>query len=192
MASPPPPHAPPLDDAALYPVDVLRIGEVLGIAAGEMARRLGAEPAAFERWVRAGQPLPDALYSRVRELAIEAKRCTLLYLSSDVRRLRTVSGLTQQEMALALGVGATRSRSGKQGNDSRWGSGLGHFGIRAKLLENPPNPAVRECPKCGRTYRERRGISRKRFLPDGLHSNCRGCRSGTGVDYWLRKYGSIF
>jgi len=77
MASPPPPHAPPLDDAALYPVDVLRIGEVLGIALAKWhdasvracsVRAMGARDSLFRR-----------AYSRVRELAIEAKRCTLLY-----------------------------------------------------------------------------------------------------------------
>jgi transcriptional regulator with XRE-family HTH domain len=138
--------------------------------------------------------MPAAWRDPAGELALEAKRRRPLYLSSDVRRLREVARLTQAEMAEALGVNrhtVNQWESGRRLPAGRRLVALRDFELR--LLEDPPNPAVRQCPKCGRAYpRSDRYFHLNPTSPDGLHSQCRGCRSGTGEQYWIRKHGSIF
>jgi transcriptional regulator with XRE-family HTH domain len=179
---------------ALLPVDVRRIGDVLGLELEAIADRFGAEAWELRAWMRTGAAMPEQWRGAALELAVEAKRLRPLYLSADVRRLREIAGHTQSEMAAALDVNRHTVNQWETGK--RLPTGQRVLALRSferKLLENPPNPGVRECPKCGRTYpRLDRYFHLNASSPDGLHSQCRGCRSGTGEQYWLRKYGSIF
>jgi DNA-binding transcriptional regulator YiaG len=191
-ASPLPPER--SSDAELYPADVLRVGAVLGLARTELARELGTTDDDLAEWLARADPIPEPFLDAARRLAQEARRTSRLYLSADVRRIRALSHLTQAAMARAIGVDRTtvaQWESGQRLPSGRRIDALREF--ERGLLERPPNPAVRDCSRCGKTYpRSLRYFHRNETAPDGLHSVCRGCRTGTGESYWLRKYGTIF
>jgi transcriptional regulator with XRE-family HTH domain len=137
--------------------------------------------------------VPTAWAGRASQLALEARRARQLFLSADVRRLRALSRLTQSAFADAIGVDratVVQWEAGTRVPAGRRIEALLEFerGLRAAL----PNPLLRDCSRCEKSYpRTDRYFHRNDAAPDGLHSICRGCRTGAGEEYWLRRYGTI-
>jgi DNA-binding transcriptional regulator YiaG len=193
MAAPPPLPSSSSHEA-LYAADIARVSAVLGLDTSALADALHTSVADVATWLEAGGPVPARWSARAHALAAEARRTTQLYLSPDVRRLRSVARLTQLEFASAIGVDRATVVQWELGHRLPKGRRIESLrDFERLLLERPPNPSVRDCPRCGNAYpRTSRYYHRNDTAPDGLHSVCRGCRTGTGETYWLRRYGTIF
>jgi DNA-binding XRE family transcriptional regulator len=190
-SAPPPPPQTTLPDLTV--ADVRRICSVLGIDVADLAGFLGARVESVDAWLSNGGPIEDAWRGALDELAREAKRERVLYLSSDIRRLRSFARVTQASLAKAIGVDRATVAQWEMGR--RLPSGKRIEALRRfekELVTAPPAPDVRACTRCGSRYpRTVHYFHRNDSAPDGLHSVCRGCRTGAGEAYWRRRYGTL-